>query len=150
MTLPLLTPGVLKEARLSPMTTREIVVLCGGNPDRQARRIAHELREAGFEARYMRRLYHAGAQKVWVPREQHARPSARSAPLPAHYALAFRQLNVALPVRLDPANTGCILDRADRQLLVVDQDNEHPDAEVDQLAALVVVAINTAAGLPHG
>jgi hypothetical protein len=64
------------------------------------------------------------------------------------FAAAMGRLGAALPLKLDPAFPGSVVDQNDRPLLQIDVNAEFlSDAEADQLAALVVVAINGTAGV---
>jgi hypothetical protein len=62
----------------------------------------------------------------------------------------FRKLlaatNVKLPVQLSETDVGVILDTEGRDVLTVDSENQRDDAETEEIASLIVVAINTCGG----
>lgn len=51
---------------------------------------------------------------------------------------------IQLPVRHDTEYPGTIVDLHDRELLVIDPDNDRPDAEVTAIADAIVAAMNKA------
>lgn len=64
------------------------------------------------------------------------------------FAAAMGRLGVALPLKVDREFPGSIVDQYGTPVLQVDVNAEFvPDAEADQIAAMVVVAVNAAAGV---
>lgn len=66
---------------------------------------------------------------------------------PAAVLAAFRDHNVALPLRMSDEDTGVILDDDGVDVITVDTNNTRPDAETDAIAMLIVSAVNHLAGL---
>ena len=64
------------------------------------------------------------------------------------FAATMGGLGVALPLKVDPDFPGSVVDQNDTPILQIDVNAEVlPDSDADQIAALVVVAVNAAAGL---
>jgi hypothetical protein len=64
------------------------------------------------------------------------------------FAATIGRLGIALPLKVDREFTGSIVDQNGMPVLQADMNAEFlPDAEADQLAALIVVAVNTSAGI---
>ncbi len=65
------------------------------------------------------------------------------------FASALGLLGVALPLKVDKEYTGSIVDQNDMPVIQVDVNAAWlSDADADQAAALIVVAVNKAAGSP--
>ncbi len=72
------------------------------------------------------------------------------APRPAsitRYALALKLAGIELPIRHDSANVGTIVDATGRGFAVVDMNRELPDGQTTDIAELIVLAVNTRAGV---
>lgn len=55
-------------------------------------------------------------------------------------------LNVRMPLALDDENIGAVIDADGRDVLTVDVNSDRKDEEVVQIAAFIVVAVNTCGG----
>ncbi|WLR92908.1 hypothetical protein [Shinella zoogloeoides] len=60
---------------------------------------------------------------------------------------AFRDQNVALPLRLSDEDTGVILDDDGVDVVTVDSNGERPDEQATAIAMMIVSAVNHVAGL---
>lgn len=69
----------------------------------------------------------------------------------ARFSVALGHLNIRMPLRHDATCCGTIVDADGKMVFVVDMNSERPDAEVTDIAELMLLAINVHAGfLPEG
>lgn len=67
------------------------------------------------------------------------------------YVTALAALGIRMPLRHDETHCGTIVDADGKMVCVVDIHGEQPDADVRDIAALLLLAINVHAGhLPDG
>ncbi|OWV94240.1 hypothetical protein ATY81_12370 [Rhizobium sp. R72] len=66
----------------------------------------------------------------------------------AKFNLALKLENVTLPLRHESENVGTIVDATGRGFVVVDMHRELPDAQVTEIAELIVLAVNAQGGFP--
>ncbi|OWV67907.1 hypothetical protein ATY76_13335 [Rhizobium sp. R339] len=71
---------------------------------------------------------------------------AKPAPASSLYAAAFAALKIRMPLRHDTSCCGTIVDADGNMVCVVDMHGERPDAEVADIAELLLLAINVHAG----
>lgn len=64
------------------------------------------------------------------------------------FTAALSGLDIRLPLRHDTTHCGTIVDADGNMIFVIDKDRERPDAEVTDIATLLVLAINVHAGYP--
>ena len=62
------------------------------------------------------------------------------------YAGAFAALGIPMPLRHDTTHCGTIVDADGKMVCVVDMNRERHDAEVTDIAELLLLAINVHAG----
>jgi hypothetical protein len=74
---------------------------------------------------------------------------ARTVPIAAassRFAVALTGLDIRLPIRHDTTHCGTLVDADGKMVCVVDMHGERPDAEVTDIAELLMLAINVHGG----
>ncbi|OWV94237.1 hypothetical protein ATY81_12355 [Rhizobium sp. R72] len=61
---------------------------------------------------------------------------------------AFAARELELPLSLNPAEPGDVMDAKGRHVFVIDLNRERSDIEATEIAGLIVLAVNRCAGFP--